>query len=858
LIDRDLRSATLGSGPRLIARNALAARQWEACYLDAAGNRPTSTPALYSYRAWLVDRWRSTLATDDSRALLTRLQSAALWRTVIEASPEARRLLESRHTARWAAQAHGLLADWRLSAIDVENADASRETRAFLAWQRNYLARLEEFGWLDESSLPSELPQFAAPEGLVLLDLHSPTTAENVLFAALRSRGWQVESKAVPRVDCVARQIDLQDSDEELARAAEWARARLEARPNSRIALVVPDLANEPALVLQRVRRAFGAASIGYAAGLPLAALPAIGAALFAIELSTARATFATLSRWLRSPFFHGVEGAAQSDAAAAEAALRNDLRAQLPFLKAYEQAGLGERLAALVPNLAERLAAGLKEFRAPRPAATPDVWARAWSRGLARLGWPTHGSGVDATTLDAWEGALAAFAALTPILGPCSLETAIEELRATAEAPLAGPLPIHGLHVLARADDVGPGYSGVWVTSVTDRDWPEPARLNPLLPAGLQIRNALPWSTPADSLARARGTLTRLLARTNEVVLSWPRLVHDYRSLPSPLLEGVATADAADLDGPRASAPRSQRRALETISDPAPAFTGTQIPGGASTLDSQARCPVRAFCATRLKARALPSPVQGLSPGARGLVTHRALELLSTRAPAPSARPTSGDIAASVQRALAETFGPARRAFAALLELEAARLEKVLARFIEAELARPRFRTVGVEQKTDVRIGAFAIACRFDRLDELGDGTLALIDYKTGAGRTKSRWLDGRLASVQLPLYALETGPRLSALLTLELGGDTIEYRGVARRPALIADTLRAVPDSAAWTALLERWRTQIHGLVEEYVGGDVRVYVEDWGDAAGEYAPITRVYAHAALRQPDAIHEE
>jgi hypothetical protein len=113
-------------------------------------------------------------------------------------------------------------------------------------------------------------------------------------------------------------------------------------------------------------------------------------------------------------------------------------------------------------------------------------------------------------------------------------------------------------------------------------------------------------------------------------------------------------------------------------------------------------------------------------------------------------------------------------------------------------------------------------------------------------------------LESAQLPLYALDIGPRLSALLTLGLGGQAIVYRGVARRPDLIADKLQSVPDAAAWTALLDRWRTEIHALVEEYVGGDVRVYTEDWDDAASDYAPLTRVYALAALRHPEAIHED
>ena len=832
-------------------RNALAARQWEAYYFADARAHAGVTPALYSYRAWLADRWRSTLAGDDPRALLTRLQSAALWRTVIEASPDAGRLLELRHAARWAAQAHRLLADWNLGVADVESADASRETRALLAWQRSYVTRLTERGWLDESSLPRELPRFATPEALVLLDLGAPTKAETALFATLRGLGWQVETEAAPHVDSAVRQVDFRDSNEELERAVEWASVRLQARPDTRIALVVPDLAKEPALVLQRVRRAFGASAVGSGVGLPLAAQPAIGAALRAIELATPRATFVTLSRWLRSPFFH--EGQAQSDAAAAEVALRDDLRAQLPFLTGYERAGLAGRLAALAPEVATRLRAGLEELKGPRSAATPDVWARAWSRGLARLGWPAPGGLADARSLDAWEEALSALARLTPIVGECSQETAIEQLRATAELPLAGPVPLHGLHVLARADDVGPGYSGVWVTGVTDRAWPEPARLNPLLPAGLQIRHAMPWSTPADSLVRARATLGRLFARAPEVVMSWPRLLHDYHAIPSPLLAGIPAASAADL-GPAARATRA-RRALESTGDPAPAFAGVRIPGGARTLDSQARCPIRAFCETRLEAGSLPSPAQGLSPRAQGIATHRALEHLfrrelSTRE--ASLRVTSDDIAASVQRALAETFGPARGALAALFDLEAARLEELLARLIETELQRPEFHTVGVEQKKEARIGSVAIACRLDRIDELADGTLALIDYKTGASRTKSQWLEGRLVSVQLPLYALEIGPQLSALLTLELGGRTIEYRGAARRPDLITDALRAVPDAAAWTALLEGWRTQINALVEEYVGGDVRVYVGEWSDAAGEFAPLTRVYAHAALREP------
>ena len=831
-------------------RNALAARQWEAYYHDATSEARAAsiTPALYSYRAWLADSWQFTVAASDPRALLTPHQSVALWRAIIADSPAGDRLLEVRHAARWAADAHRLLADWNLGAIDVERADASPDSQAFLGWQRSYRARLADSGWLDESELPREMPRYAAPEALVLLDLGEPTKAQTALFETLRRQGCEIEARTAPTVASTARQMGVRDSTEELRTAASWARDRLQRHPRTRIALVVPDLASDPAAVLQRVRRAFGASgptvgteivAIGATTGAPLCAQPSIGAALCAIELSSARATFATLSRWLRSPYFHGVEGKLQSAAAAAEAQLRSDLSAQLPFLTAYERAGLAGRLATLVPDLAERLRAGLQELWAPRPAATLDVWAQAWGRGLARLGWPAPDSGFDEAASRAWERALTALSQLTAILGPCSQETALEQLRTTVEAPLNTPLPLYGLHVLARAEDIGPGYAGAWLTGVTDRNWPEPARLNPLLPAQLQIRHSMPWSTPADSLARARATLARLVARTPEVVLSWPELVHDYRAAPSPLLAGIPAATELRLR-PSAHAAPVHPRALVSSSDPAPALSAARIPGGARTLDAQARCPIRAFCETRLEARALAPIARGLSPRARGVAIHRALELLSANAA----------IAACAQRALAEVFGAARPALAALFELEAARLRQLLDRFVETERRRPPFRIASVERRAEVRVGDFSIACRLDRVDELGDGTLALIDYKTGASQQPQRWLAEPLASTQLPLYALEVGPSLSAILNVGLSGETIAYRGVARDPSLIVDSLRAVPGDE-WTALVERWRTQLLVLVEGYAAGDVRVYAEDWSDAAREYAPLTRVYAHATLRQ-------
>jgi len=854
------RPSSAATTPRMVVRDGLAARQWEAHLYEGRAELGCAwaTPPLVAYRAWRRDLYTRALAHDQRGALLTREQSGALWRKVVAESPAGERLLEVASGARWAASARRLLADWN---VDVEKLRADRaqaDFAAFLAWHRAYLDHLTAHQWLDEAALPAALVT-GIPESLVLLDLDELRPAERDLLRRLEEGGSTIARETAPRTACRARRLALNDSREELRVAAGWAKLALGDRPRCRVAIVLPGLRRQLARAEQMLREFLGGeVRVGFGLDAPLVTRPLIGAALCGIELSSARGTFATLSRWLRSPFFHGEDVPTLSRAAAVEASLRSSVSAQLDFLVAYERGGLAARLEHDVPELAARLRDGLREMRKPAECATLDVWARAWTRGLAKLGWPA--TAADDPTLRAFDAALATLTQLTPVTGELAQEPAIAELRTVLEQPGAGPLPLFGVHVLEHIDDVGPGYAGVWVTGLTDQLWPEQARMNPLLPRRLQVTHGLPWSTPADAMARARSSQERLLRRTPEVVFSWPAVIHDYATQPSPLLAAIEEVERVDLGLDVETGATAHTRALERIDDPAPALAGSRIDGGARTLDLQARCPVRAFCERRLHARALESPVPGLGVRGQGVAIHRALERLLRLRPSQEALRAGAaveDIRRCVEEALATVFGTARAPLGVLFDLECARTSALLARFMASELDRPTFRAVAIEERTDVAVGEWTIACRIDRIDEIADGTSVLIDYKTGravAGAVD--WLRDRLTETQLPLYALKPGGVLSGIITIGLAGKDVSYRGIAAQPALVAESVSALPESRSWTEQVERWRVQVRALVDAYARGDTRIYLDDPGDAQGAYAPLTRVYGALAVaaRESDA----
>jgi ATP-dependent helicase/nuclease subunit B len=832
----------------IVVESTLAARQWELASAreTARGRAAWLAPDVVPYDPWLETLWVDELGEIPP---LTPDQSHVLWRRVIDAAPTSAGLIGHEGVAGWAAAAWRLLHEWRLD-LRVERAGPEEgDYREFLGWARRYQAELARRGFVDRAELEGRLAKAAldAPRRVEFADLHDDSPARRALRSALEQQGWLLGTRGAAGPEARCRFIGLADAADELRTALAWARARLERSPEARIAVVVAGLGERWPEVERQVETEFpsrGRTWPVWTGRQPLADDPSAGAALTGLSLLGQSATFATFSRWLRSPLFAAwqPEGPAL---ARLDARLRAELKAQADFEFSYRHGGVAERLARDAPSAAQALMGAMAEI-AGGARRTPVRWAHAFSRALVALGWQQPRS---ANVLSGWHAALDTLMHLSAVLGEISFDAALRELERILLKPRPAPLPVRGVHLLASIDEVGPGYAAAWVTGFTDAHWPEPARANPLLPRRLQRAHGMPMASPRDARERSAQRLARLTQSVPELVVSWPRRVFDYEAEPSPAIRAwpELAADEADVR-PRAAARLPRRR--ETLTDPPPAFAGSVLPGGAGMLGRQARCPLRAFVQDRLGARELEPLRFGVSARLRGIAIHRALELAYDALPSQvDHAPDTAQALRCARSALDELFGSAKRPLHALFDLETELLERVLGELLALERRRAPFRVLAVEQRREVALGDYTIHVRLDRLDRLADGGLAILDYKTGKRATPADWLAPRLKDAQIPLYAVQANEPISAVVMVRLHGGKASYAGAWDEAAFPgrAASLRA----DALSAEVERWKEELVALAAEFARGDTRLFTGATDEAEGSYAPLTRVHEQLALRR-------
>jgi ATP-dependent helicase/nuclease subunit B len=183
-------------------------------------------------------------------------------------------------------------------------------------------------------------------------------------------------------------------------------------------------------------------------------------------------------------------------------------------------------------------------------------------------------------------------------------------------------------------------------------------------------------------------------------------------------------------------------------------------------------------------------------------------------------------------------------------------RLVRVARWFVGWEaVRRPRLRRTFAEVRGEIEIalgeGVFRLGARADRIDELVDGTYAILDYKTGEARTEKQVRAGLAPQLTLEAAILRHGgfagvPRgssVGALVYVSLkGGDP---PGVERPIEFIEGTADSQAERALsrFTALAQRfsvptqpYRSLVHPLWKTRYGDyDHLARVKEWSATAG-----------------------
>jgi probable DNA repair protein len=765
--------------------------------------------------------WLYSARSGSAPVLLSEAQETAIWEGII-GDPENAPLLDVPGTAVRASEAWRLVHQYDLP-IREGNFRASDDCEAFLGWAREYEQTCRDNWWLDRGTLPEFLLRRLASDEVPLsgqilyVGFDELTPLERRLFKALGAQGIEL-----PRQEPVVRRLSLADAEHEIESAAAWARATLDRENGARIGVVVPDLTARRSAVQRVFQRTFDGLPFGEASqafhlslGPPLAEYPAIHAALLILEAAIGPISIARAGMLLRSHFIE-----ASREEASARAALDARLRRRGSMEFSIDEL---RSSAGGCPVLQKHLAFLGKRVRELAGNQTASAWSDDFSDLLKSAGWPGEESLDSASyqAAQAWRDLLGEFSSLDLALLPMGIRAAWDRLRRLAGETLFQPedrgAPVQVMGVLEAK---GLRFDHLWITGLHDGAFPAPASPHPFLPLGLQRDCGVPGSSAGLELERSRRALDRLVRSGARVTLSFPSREGEQELRKTPLIAG--SWEAMPLQ-----APLLEFTPTDSIADnQGPALTvDGPVLGGATLLKEMSACPFRAFARFRLGARALEDAAFGLSYRDRGSGVHGALDEFwkETKSHAALCELAEHElherIGRSVDKALEKQSGKIAH------KLETKRLRGLLSEWMKLERLRKPFQVLFSEEKTDTSLGGLKLTLRIDRVDELPDGRLVILDYKTGK-IVKTGWDGERPAEPQLPIYAVALERPVAALAFARVRTGGIGFTGIDEADTL--GVMRTTDRIAMGVPLAEQtnlWRTVLENLAEGFRSGEARV---------------------------------
>jgi len=772
--------------------------------------------------------------------LLTGAQELQVWEQALQKAE----LLSVAQTAAKCRDAWQLKHEWR-----IEDAAGNEDVTAFRQWSSRYVELTK--GDVDAARLPdtvsSFLSQLKLPRLLIAyaFDILPPRTKE--FFDALASHGVEVVTSQPERREGTVSRTAFPSAKEELHKAAQWARARLEDRGQApishggsgdtgdrslspifpRIGIVVPDLQQRRKEVVRVFSRVMqpgfnlpGAAKapmpFNVSLGLPLDQYPVAALALSVLEFSNGEIPFEKASALIRSPFIGGAE-----EELAARAKLDVKLRRKLDATVSLPKLIANVEGAPLLRGLLEKLFAARPQQDLFAEKA-PSDWARQVSGLLDAAGFPGERT-LDSDEFQArakWHEVLGELAKLDRVSAGFSFSKIIQIVKNicadTVFQPESAETPIQVLGVL---ESLGMEFDHLWVSGLTDEAWPLEARPSPFIAVALQKKAGIPEASAESSLARGRSITGQWQAAAGEVVFSFYEKDEDRELAPSPLIPGVAEKDVAVPDFPRLRDLIFSKKNISSIEDRvAPAVTAAKIRGGTKVLSDQAACPFRAFARHRLAAEQLEEPTDGLDAAKRGVLIHKLMsslwaELKTSSELSKNLEPAIGRAAAAAVKEL--------RLEGRFAELERARLARLAADWLEVERTRKPFEVVAVERPAAFTIAGIEYSGRIDRMDKLADGGHALIDYKTSANPTPKHWEPPRPHDPQVPLYAVSAKEEITAVAFAKVRPGEMRFMGFSKHEKANDGVRKA----KAWEALLKSWKDEAESLGAAFAAGEARV---------------------------------
>lgn len=819
-------------------------------YAQGQGRTAWLTPRILTFNAYLSEVFaRQRQHHAGSLRLLDELQTRTIWETIVASSNHG--LLSTAQTARAALRSWQLLQQHQIPLQKLADS-SSEETRVFYQWAQQFVRHTDEYSQLDHAQLPA----------WIMHSTYVPETAVHVIgfdnlppsFTALldhwRDLGCEIRVHDNPNLNATTRVVAVNNADEELESAARWARHQMELG-KQRIGVVVPELN----VIAARVKRVFSAvlapssssnqhenvSPFSVAASTDVASYPLVNHALLCLRLLQDNVEFECWEKLLRSPFIAGHETEA-NDRAALDMVLRQSHQERWTVQE------VSRRASQSCPLLSQLLHAVAELAGTIRDKCLPSQWTTHFNRLLTAIGWSTGRtlSSPEQQLRNKFHEVMAQLSVLDEVAKRVDWRQALQLLRGACQQIRFAPETLDEAITVIDADTAaGMHFDALWIMGVHADAWPAVTDPDPFIPLQLQRQHGIAAAQAETLLQTTRKKLLRMVNSAKDTVLSWPQHDGDVELRASTLLQWpvISLQDLPHSDvTTMAQGLLDAKPKLESFVDVSmPAHPGGTIRHGARAFELQSRCAFRAQAELRLHAAAPESLPPGISPLDHGKLVHAVLqEVWNTLRDSQGLHDALQSASALRSQLEQITSRKAQHLLPAttlhqqrMVNVESRVVVNLIMQMLHHESGRGHFAVQSSEQREPFSLQGLNFHIQPDRIDQLDDGSMLLIDYKTGEANRPQDWLDnkqpGRPRSPQLPLYALAHPRQLSGIAYAILAPGVTELRGLADRDG-IAGNIRdyatrnansRVDGIDTWPQLMQHWHQVLTNLAVQFRQG-------------------------------------
>ena len=772
---------------------------------------------VLSWERWTIDR-HSDLVARSYEPACRHLISGETLRIAVESTAPGKSV--ERHASTFEA-AWRMIHDWGLWPVwnDVkETADG----RLCYQWSRNFRELLDERELITAPELAPMLVQAVshqvlAADCIAAVGFDRPTRIQSTLLNTLARHGCRViETKPTATAKSTPSLIGFPDTRRERMSSALWARKQLGSDPSSRIGILVAGISAEHS----KLRRTFEAVFpeleevsqvVNFNRSHALSE-SALGSEISAfLNWTVNDVHYSELRQLARSRYLKNL-GLPPSPASLG--------RERVNFKWFARQSGLDwlNQFSAAIPTTRKML---------------PARWTEVIGSLLNDAGWRLDAeSNHERLQRQQVIRAINQVAGSGVVLGPVTWRGAVKLMTESIDkAGYPAPTRFAPIQVMTHDESRHLTFDSLWVTGLSDAEWPKAASPNPMIPMGMQRRAQIHGSTHSDELANARELTAFWHKSASDVVFSYADPDEDVAAQPSTLVADNAHAAAKDLLGRSSGLAErdhvwSRPARPELLEEYASVrgtgmSTPTESKYSAYLLEAQSNCPFKAFGMYRLglKQEAEPSLFPG--PLERGSIIHEILEHITKECPTRDAIVALQD--SRIRTIVREHLDPlSKRLPEAFVRNEVRVVCSLVQRWRKTERSRLHFEVDSAERPLEGELGGVRFSTRVDRVDDTGLGGQLIIDYKVSKAKVP-RWDAGRPQQPQLPLYYL---------LAEDAGWEPkgIGFYFVHKDGAILRSWPCDLPvGGKEFEPVTKDWRRDLTRLAEEFASGVAAVDPQD-----------------------------